>query len=189
MNLKYFLYEGIIIVIASIVISGFSATSSCILIQKHFTLNLFTGNMPLILSVVVLFSLLGILSGILPLLKQGISNIKSSSDYKNKNNLRRKGISKNIIILQYTISIALIVAVFVIRRQTNYALESSMGVAVPFAFFAMDKWLENFAYKTTLSWWIFALAGLSALFIAVLTVSVQSWKASSRNPVEALRYE
>jgi putative ABC transport system permease protein len=75
----------------------------------------------------VLFSLTGILSGILPLLKQRISNIKSSSDYKNKNNFRRKGISKSIIVLQYTISIGLIVAVFVIRRQTNYALDSSMG--------------------------------------------------------------
>jgi putative ABC transport system permease protein len=53
----------------------------------------------------------------------------------------------------------------------------------------MDKWLENFAYKTTLSWWIFATAGISALFVAAITVSVQSWKASSRNPVEALRYE
>ena len=84
--------------------------------------------MPLILSVIVLFSLLSILSGILPLLKQGISNIKSSLDYRNKNNLKRKGISKSIIVLQYTISIALIVAVFVIHRQTNYALDSSMGV-------------------------------------------------------------
>lgn len=128
MNLKYFLSEGILIVIASIVISGFIATSANILIQKHLALNLFTDNTPMILSVVVLFSLLGILSGILPLLKQRISNIKSSSNYRDKNNLRRKGISKSIIVLQYTISIGLIVAVFVICRQTNYALDSSMDV-------------------------------------------------------------
>ena len=127
MNLKYFFSEGIIIVLASIVISGFIATSANIFIQKYFAINLFKGNTALILSVVVLFSLTGILSGILPLLKQRISNIKSSSDYKNKNNFRRKGISKSIIVLQYTISIGLIVAVFVIRRQTNYALDSSMG--------------------------------------------------------------
>ena len=38
-------------------------------------------------------------------------------------------------------------------------------------------------------WWIFALAGITALLIALITVSVQSWKASNRNPVEALRYE
>uniref|UniRef100_UPI0032166C12 ABC transporter permease n=1 Tax=uncultured Draconibacterium sp. TaxID=1573823 RepID=UPI0032166C12 len=62
-------------------------------------------------------------------------------------------------------------------------------VACPIAYYAMSKWLENFAYKTTLSWWIFALAGLLALGIALLTVSWQSWRAATRNPVEALRYE
>ncbi len=62
-------------------------------------------------------------------------------------------------------------------------------IATPIAYYAMTKWLENFAYKTALSWWIFALAGLSALLIALLTVSWQSWRAASRNPVEALRYE
>jgi len=62
-------------------------------------------------------------------------------------------------------------------------------IATPVAWYAMNKWLESFAYKTTLSWWIFALAGLLALGIALLTVSWQSWKAATRNPVEALRYE
>jgi putative ABC transport system permease protein len=65
----------------------------------------------------------------------------------------------------------------------------SMITAYPIAWFAMHKWLENFAYKTPLSWWIFALAGLLALGIALLTVSWQSWRAATRNPVEALRYE
>lgn len=62
-------------------------------------------------------------------------------------------------------------------------------LACPAAYFAMDKWLENFAYKTSLSWWIFVLAGVLALGIAMLTVSFQSWKAATRNPIEALRYE
>ncbi len=62
-------------------------------------------------------------------------------------------------------------------------------VAMPAGWFFMNKWLENFAYKTSLSWWIFALAGLLALGIALLTVSWQSWRAATRNPVEALRYE
>jgi putative ABC transport system permease protein len=62
-------------------------------------------------------------------------------------------------------------------------------VVTPIAYYAMNKWLENFAYKTELSWWIFALAGLLALGIAILTVSWQSWRAATRNPVEALRYE
>lgn len=62
-------------------------------------------------------------------------------------------------------------------------------IACPIAWYAMHKWLENYAYKTTLSWWVFALAGMLALGIAILTVSFQSWKAATRNPVEALRYE
>ena len=62
-------------------------------------------------------------------------------------------------------------------------------IATPIAYYAMNKWLESFAYKTELSWWIFALAGLLALGIALLTVSWQSWRAATRNPVEALRYE
>ncbi|MBN2861775.1 MAG: ABC transporter permease [Bacteroidales bacterium] len=62
-------------------------------------------------------------------------------------------------------------------------------IATPIAWYAMNKWLENFAYKTKLSWWIFAMAGLLALGIALLTVSWQSWRAATRNPVEALRYE
>ena len=62
-------------------------------------------------------------------------------------------------------------------------------LAVPFSWFLMNQYLKEFAYKTTLSWWIFALAGLLALGIALLTVSWQSWKAATRNPVEALRYE
>ncbi|OFY83004.1 MAG: hypothetical protein A2V46_10630, partial [Bacteroidetes bacterium RBG_19FT_COMBO_42_7] len=62
-------------------------------------------------------------------------------------------------------------------------------IAVPIAWFVMKKWLENYAYRIELRWWIFALAGLIALVIALITVSWQSWKAATRNPVEALRYE
>ncbi|HPF52547.1 MAG TPA: ABC transporter permease [Draconibacterium sp.] len=62
-------------------------------------------------------------------------------------------------------------------------------ISTPIAYYAINKWLENFAYKTALSWWIFALAGVLALGIALLTVSWQSWRAATRNPVEALRYE
>jgi len=62
-------------------------------------------------------------------------------------------------------------------------------IAIPLGWYFMHKWLESFVYKTSLSWWIFALAGLVALGIALLTVSWQSWRAATRNPVEALRYE
>jgi putative ABC transport system permease protein len=62
-------------------------------------------------------------------------------------------------------------------------------IACPIAFYAMHKWLQNFAYKTELSWWIFVVSGIIAFGIALLTVSWQSWRAATRNPVEALRYE
>jgi putative ABC transport system permease protein len=62
-------------------------------------------------------------------------------------------------------------------------------IASPIAWYSMHNWLQGFAYKTELSWWIFGLAGLIALCIALLTVSWQSWRAATRNPVEALRYE
>jgi putative ABC transport system permease protein len=62
-------------------------------------------------------------------------------------------------------------------------------IACPVAWYAMHKWLENFAYKTDLSWWVFAAAGGIALIIALVTVSWQSWRAATRNPVESLRYE
>jgi len=62
-------------------------------------------------------------------------------------------------------------------------------IAVPVAHYAMHKWLTNFAFKTEMSWWIFALSGIMVLLISILTVSWQSWRAAKRNPVEALRYE
>jgi putative ABC transport system permease protein len=62
-------------------------------------------------------------------------------------------------------------------------------LAIPVGWYAMSRWLQNFAYTTELSWWIFALAGVVALAIALLTVSWQSWQAARRNPVEALKYE
>lgn len=62
-------------------------------------------------------------------------------------------------------------------------------IATPVAWYATYRWLQNFAYKTGLSWWVFALAGVIAFGIALLTVSLQSWRTVTRNPVEALRYE
>lgn len=62
-------------------------------------------------------------------------------------------------------------------------------LACPVAMFSTHKWLNKFAYRTDLSWWVFALVGILVLAIALLTVSCQSWRAATRNPVEALRYE
>jgi len=62
-------------------------------------------------------------------------------------------------------------------------------IAVPISWYVMNKWLENFAYKTSMSWWIFVLAGVIALGIALLTVNWQSWRAAIKNPVESLKEE
>lgn len=62
-------------------------------------------------------------------------------------------------------------------------------IASPLAWWAMNKWLEDFAYRVNISWWIFALAGVLALLIAMLTVSVQAIKAAIANPVKSLRTE
>jgi putative ABC transport system permease protein len=62
-------------------------------------------------------------------------------------------------------------------------------IACPLAFWVIHGWLQDFAYKTKITWWIFALAGALSLLIALLTASFHSVKAATRNPVDALRYE
>jgi putative ABC transport system permease protein len=62
-------------------------------------------------------------------------------------------------------------------------------IAVPLAAYLMHRWLEEFAYRISMAWWVFALAGGLALLIALLTVSYQSLKAASANPVDSLRSE
>ena len=76
-----------------------------------------------------------------------------------------------------------------LNRNFIYWVAMAFVIACPIAFYAMHKWLQNFAYKTELSWWIFVVSGIIACGIALLTVSWQSWRAAARNPVEALRYE
>jgi putative ABC transport system permease protein len=62
-------------------------------------------------------------------------------------------------------------------------------IASPIAWWVMDKWLQDFAYKVQITWWVFALAALVALVIAFITVSLQSIKAALMNPVKSLRSE
>lgn len=62
-------------------------------------------------------------------------------------------------------------------------------VAIPVAYYFLHGWLENYAYRTELSWWIFAAAGMGTLLITLLTVSFQSIKAALANPVDSLRNE
>jgi putative ABC transport system permease protein len=65
----------------------------------------------------------------------------------------------------------------------------SLVISIPASVYIISSWQSRFAYKTELSWWIFATAAISAILVALLTVSWQSWQAATRNPVDALRYE
>jgi putative ABC transport system permease protein len=73
-----------------------------------------------------------------------------------------------------------------LNRNVLMQLGIAFVIAVPVAYIAVGKWLENFAYKTDIYWWVFLLGGLTVLLITVLTVSAQSYKAASRNPTKAL---
>jgi len=62
-------------------------------------------------------------------------------------------------------------------------------IAFPLSWWAMNKWLQSFAYRINISWWIFLAAAVAALFIALLTISFQAIKAAVANPVKSLRTE
>jgi putative ABC transport system permease protein len=62
-------------------------------------------------------------------------------------------------------------------------------IAVPIAWFGMNKWLQEFAYRINMGWWIFAAGGLLVVLVALITVSFQAIKAAVANPVESLRSE
>lgn len=65
----------------------------------------------------------------------------------------------------------------------------AIAIASPIAWWAMNKWLEDFTYRAPMSWWIFAMAGIVAIGVALLTVSFQSIKAAIANPIRALKAE
>ncbi|HUZ60006.1 MAG TPA: FtsX-like permease family protein, partial [Hanamia sp.] len=62
-------------------------------------------------------------------------------------------------------------------------------IAAPIAWWATYKWLQNYAYRTGISWWVFVISGLSMLLIALITLSMQTIKAARANPVDSLRSE
>jgi putative ABC transport system permease protein len=65
----------------------------------------------------------------------------------------------------------------------------SFLIAVPIAWYVMNRWLENFVYRVDLRWWVFAVAGVLALVIALVTISFQTVRAAVANPVKSLRTE
>ena len=76
-----------------------------------------------------------------------------------------------------------------IMKQFSFWVIAAFVVAAPLAWYIMNKWLEGFAYKTEIAWWIFAGAGLFTLLVALSTASFQTIRAALKNPVESLRYE
>ena len=62
-------------------------------------------------------------------------------------------------------------------------------IAVPFSWYAMNQWLDNYAYKIDVEWWVFLLSGIIALSIAVFTISFQAIKSATKSPIHALRIE
>jgi putative ABC transport system permease protein len=80
------------------------------------------------------------------------------------------------------------IVIFISRGFTKWVLLANI-IAWPVAYYFMNRWLQNFAYRIDLSVWIFVLSGLAAFAIALLTVSYQSIKAATANPVDSLRYE
>jgi putative ABC transport system permease protein len=78
---------------------------------------------------------------------------------------------------------------YVLSRQFGIWIVIAFLIATPVAWYAMHNWLQHFAYKTELSWWVFALSGIISICVALITIFWQSYKAATRNPVDALRYE
>jgi putative ABC transport system permease protein len=62
-------------------------------------------------------------------------------------------------------------------------------IAFPISWWAMNSWLQDFAYRITIGWWVFAVAGIAALLLALFTISFQAIKAATANPVKNLRTE
>lgn len=79
--------------------------------------------------------------------------------------------------------------VFILSKEFAKWVLLANFIAWPLAYFAMNKWLQNFAYKTDIGLWVFILSGSLALFIALITVSSQAIRAAKANPIEALKYE
>ena len=91
--------------------------------------------------------------------------------------------------IRKTLGASLVDIVVLLSKGFAQLVLVAFVVAVPLAYFVLSRWLQNFAYHVDLSWPIFLIAGLSALLVALLTVSYQALKAALTNPVESLRYE
>ncbi len=76
-----------------------------------------------------------------------------------------------------------------LSREFLLLVVVALLIATPVTWYGMNKWLQDFAYRTTISWWIFLAAGMIAMMIALITVSFNALKAAIANPVKSLRTE
>ena len=83
---------------------------------------------------------------------------------------------------------ALKISFLLSKDFTKWVLIANI-IAWPVAYYAISKWLDDFAYKTEMGIWIYVFAAMAALFISIITISFQSIKAANTNPVKTLRYE
>jgi putative ABC transport system permease protein len=83
------------------------------------------------------------------------------------------------------------VASIIMLLSSDFLKIVALGVviAIPLGYWVTGQWLQDFAYKISLEWWLFAVSGILALFIAFMTVAGQSWRAARANPVKSLRSE
>jgi putative ABC transport system permease protein len=79
--------------------------------------------------------------------------------------------------------------VSLLSREFILLVGLSTVIAAPLAGWGVSQWLRSFAYRTSMPWWIFVLAGVAATVIALLTVSLQTIRAAMANPVKSLRVE
>jgi len=125
-------------------------------------------------KILLSFSILGIIIGII-----GISAL---SYFSSEQRTKEIGVRKANGAKTYEI-------IGMLNKDFQKWVFAAFVLACPISWYAMNKWLENFAYKTEISWWIFILSGAFALAITLITVSFQSWNTARKNPVESLRYE
>jgi ABC-type antimicrobial peptide transport system permease subunit len=79
--------------------------------------------------------------------------------------------------------------VYLFSKEFIILISIAFLIATPLAWYFMNKWLQDYAYRINISWWLFAAGGLAAIIIALVTISFQAIKAAIANPVKSLRTE
>jgi putative ABC transport system permease protein len=79
--------------------------------------------------------------------------------------------------------------IYLLGREFIILVIIAFAIAVPISWIGLNSWLNDFAFRVNIEWWIFILAGLTTLSLALITVSIQAYKAAHANPIDSLSYE